>query len=218
MGGTESRFNSLLLEGSDEEQPLKMWLQDKELQDSFQQHPNLPLKGSPYRDTPLHCAARKQMKILMLEFLDKGADPLARNSNSETPMHIVCTSARASSRTSKRRYDILQLLLDRIPEICGEESYDVIRSDSSPCVEESGIQNGVPYSANVNLGIKDKVQDKWGIVKAEAILVSYLVASFPGLHPQLNYVASTVAVPVQATIAGVEGLGTRLHTWVKLSL
>ena len=158
MGGTESTFNTLLLqEGNVEEQALKIWLQDQQLRESFQQRPNLPLKSSPCRDTPLHCAARKEMKILMLEFLEKGADPLARNSNSETPIHIVCTSARASSRTSKRRYDMLQLLLEKVPEVCGEESYDIIKSESSPCMEESGVQNGVPYSVNMNLGSPDKV-------------------------------------------------------------
>ena len=167
MGGTESTFNSLLLhEGSDEEQPLKIWLQDRALQDGFQKRPNLPLKGSPCRDTPLHCAARKEMKILMMEFLEKGADPLTRNSNSETPIHIVCTSARASSRTSRRRCDMLQLLLEKVPEVCGEESYDIIRSESSPCVEDSGVQNGMPYSVNVNLGVSDRVSRE---VRAEQL-------------------------------------------------
>ena len=131
MGGVESRFYSLLLSGESQE-ALQMWLSNPEdLQEFF--HLNVPIKSSPYRDNPLHCAARHGMKILMHEFLEKGADPYARNDNGETAMHIVCRTARGSSRTSKRQKELLSLLLDKISEMPLDDSYDV--------VADTGLQN-----------------------------------------------------------------------------
>ena len=112
MGGTESRFNALLVEG-DEKEALALWHAQPELQARFR--PGVPIKSSPYRDKPLHCAARGSMKVLMHEFLSRGADPRAKNDSGETPLHIVCRSARFSSRTNRLRAELLRLLLDNLP-------------------------------------------------------------------------------------------------------
>lgn len=111
MGSTESRFNGLLVQGNEKE-ALDLWQSHPELQAQFR--PNLPIKSTRYRDAPLHIAARNDMKTLMQEFLTRGADPRAKNSNGETPLHIVCRSARFSSRTNRVRADLLRLLLDRL--------------------------------------------------------------------------------------------------------
>lgn len=125
MGGVESRFNTLLVEGRAEE-ALQLWNENLELQ--AKHHPNNQIKTSPQRDTPLHCTTRHEMRDLMHEFLTRGADPLATNGLGETSLHIVCRAAKFSSRRAKRRAELLQMMLDRIP---GEEGYDVIRGASS---------------------------------------------------------------------------------------
>lgn len=111
MGSAESRFNGLLVQGNEKE-ALDLWQSHPELQAQFR--PNLPIKSTRYRDAPLHVAARNDMKLLMQEFLTRGADPRAKNSNGETPLHIVCRSARFSSRANRVRADLLRLLLDRL--------------------------------------------------------------------------------------------------------
>lgn len=111
MGSAESRFNGLLVQGNEKE-ALDLWQSHPELQAQFR--PNLPIKSTRYRDAPLHVAARNDMKSLMQEFLTRGADPRAKNSNGETPLHIVCRSARFSSRANRERADLLRLLLDRL--------------------------------------------------------------------------------------------------------
>ena len=155
MGGIESRFNALLLEGKAEE-CLDLWHHNTELvQSSYRL--DVPIKGSPYRDTPLHCATRAEMKILMHEFLESGADPLARNANGETPLHVVCVSARCSSRTNKRRAELLQLLMDKVVEVCGEDSYDVITESESPvgqrrrAMSDSRLVKSVDYLEKTGL-------------------------------------------------------------------
>lgn len=191
MGGVESRFSLLLIDGSTEE-ALHLWVQHPELQSRLR--PNEPIRSSLHRDTPLHCAARAEMKILLNDFLEAGGDPLVCNANGETPLHIVCTSARASSRTSKRRAELLQILLDKLPEVSGEESYDIIESStrslpgavnpawgasgdgwstlghSIAVCEGAGLQNDVSGNAvNVPLGAQDKVASSccmhclWGV-------------------------------------------------------
>ena len=130
MGGLESRFTALLVEGSEKgEEALEMWKSNADLQANFK--PNAPIKSSPVRDTPLHCAARFEMRELLSKFLEIGGDPFVRNSNDETPLHTVCSSAKFSSRRSKRKAGLLQLLLEKIPEISGEDTYNIIRSASS---------------------------------------------------------------------------------------
>ena len=111
MGGTESRFTSLIVEGNEAE-ALELWNSNPELQARFR--PDLPIKSTQHRDTPLHSAARGAMKKLMHELLVHGADPRAKNVVGETPLHIVCRSARFSSRTNRLRADLLRLLLDRL--------------------------------------------------------------------------------------------------------
>ena len=120
MGGIESRFNALLVEGKADD-AMETWTANLELQTRLQ--PNAQIKSSPYRDTPLHCSVRWEMKELMLEFLTRGGDPLATNGIGETPIHIVCRAgdSKISSRRCRKRADVLQLMLDRIPS---EESFD----------------------------------------------------------------------------------------------
>ena len=52
--------------------------------------------------------------MLFTTFLEKGGDPFVRNSSGDTPLHLVCTSAKFSSRRSKRKAEQLQLLLNQI--------------------------------------------------------------------------------------------------------
>lgn len=170
MGGVESRFQTLLLEGKTEE-AMSMWHNNPEnLQQIFR--PNAPIKGSPYRDNSLHCSARHGMKILMHEFLEKGADPFSRNDNGETAMHIVCRTARGSSRTSKRQADLLFLLLDKIPEVCLEGSYPTTAdlgskggrsglAETWPALRGSAQQQEDSLEDKLHLGIQDKVSTQW---------------------------------------------------------
>lgn len=125
MGGVESRFNTLLVEGKEEE-ALEMWEDNFELQAHHQ--PNTQIKASSYRDTPLHCAVRYEMRKLTAQFASRGGDPFVMNGKGETPLHLVCRSSKSSSRQSKKRADFLKLLLDRVPL---EESFEVIRRPSS---------------------------------------------------------------------------------------
>jgi len=125
MGSGESRFAQLLAEGNEEE-ALALWNDSFDLQVNFQ--PDVQIKASPCRDTPLHCAVRHEMRNLMVEFLSVGANPFVMNGKGETPLHLVCRSSRHSSRTSKKRADFLKLLLDRVPM---EEPTEVTQSYSA---------------------------------------------------------------------------------------
>ena len=60
MGGVESRFNALLVDGKVSEAE-EMWEANPELQSRYK--PNNQIKFSPLRDTPLHCIARLEMKV-----------------------------------------------------------------------------------------------------------------------------------------------------------
>ena len=60
MGGLESKFNGLLVDGRNEEAET-MWKENPDLQSRF--NPNTQIKFSPTRDTPLHCTARHEMKV-----------------------------------------------------------------------------------------------------------------------------------------------------------
>lgn len=151
MGSGESRFPALLVEGSEEE-AWTLWKDNFDLQMNFQ--PNLQIKASPFRDTPLHCTVRHEMKMLTAEFLSNGADPFAKNGNGETPLHLACRSSRSSSRYSKRKAEFLKLLLDRIPL---EETLEVIHRSSS--VEDS-MATSTKSGLFSSLLQKDKPKDK----------------------------------------------------------
>ncbi len=60
MGGLESKFNGLLVEGRGEDAEL-MWNENPDLQNRFR--PNSQIKFSPTRDTPLHCTTRHEMQV-----------------------------------------------------------------------------------------------------------------------------------------------------------
>ena len=156
MGGVESRFNGLLVEGSEAE-ALELWHGNPELQARFR--PNVPIKSTQCRDTPLHSAARGCMKVLMDEFLARGADPRAKNANGETPLHIACSSARFSSRTNRLRADLLRLLLDRLSPFEKGRFEDV--GNGVLCAEESGkgehTATGAGEADPYNLALTDKV-------------------------------------------------------------
>ena len=185
MGGLESKFNALLVEGRADEAKA-MWSENIDLQARFQ--PNSQIKSSPKRDTPLHCAVHWEIRDLVEEFLKRGGDPFSRNGSGETPIHVVCRSAKFSSRRSKRKLDLLQLMLKRIPYLSGEQSYDVVPSStSSERLKDLGTQSmrslpskrsssigdaeeklksltilgkagGIKVKDSLNLGIQDKVR------------------------------------------------------------
>ena len=177
MGGTESRFNTLLVEGN-ETDALALWHSYPDLQERFS--PGVPIKCSPHRDKPLHAAARAGMKVLLLEFLERGADPLARNANEETALHLVCRSARFSSRTNAQRAELLRLLLDTISnasdqETCealsnGTEWYSQTLPSAGPEKKQdigsrtlerprsSSSAGGMVIMDPYNLGVEDKVR------------------------------------------------------------
>lgn len=138
MGGVESRFNALLVEGKENE-ALAIWEDNFELQAYHK--PNSQIKSSSYRDTPLHCAIRHEMRELTGQFVSRGGSPFVMNGKGETPLHLVCRSSKASSRQSKKRADYLKLLLDRVPL---EESFEVIRRSSSLGQASSAISDEKP--------------------------------------------------------------------------
>ena len=152
MGGIESRFNGLIVEGNEKE-ALELWHSNPELQARFR--PDLPLKATQYRDTPLHSAARGNMKILTYEFLAHGADPRAKNANGETPLHIVCSSARFSSRTNRLRADLLRLLLDRLSPF-EQNRYEEV-GNGVLCASEWAICDRAGEADPYNLALMDKV-------------------------------------------------------------
>ena len=188
MGGIESKFNALLVDGRAEE-AMTIWSENSELQESFQ--PNQQIKSSPKRDTPLHCAVHWEMKDFVTEFLKRGGDPFSRNGSGETPIHVVCRSAKFTSRRSKRKLELLKMMLNKIPKIAGEQSYDVIpgstsmeqlnkdartksmqqqsvvkRTGSVGSAEEKvraltiqGQVGGIKVKDSLNLGIQDKVSE-----------------------------------------------------------
>ena len=151
MGGLESRFNTLLVEGRAEE-AMTMWEENFELQTRHQ--PNSQIKASQYRDTPLHCAVRFEMKDMLQEFLTRGGNPFVMNGNEETPLHIVCRAAKISSRKSKKRAEFLRMMLDRIPT---EESFEVMYSTS----QEMGnsIGRGLSFGSSEK-GLSEKGLDE----------------------------------------------------------
>lgn len=180
MGGLESKFNALLVDGRGDEAKT-IWDANIDLQERFR--PNEQIKSSPKRDTPLHCAVHWEMRELIEEFLKRGGDPFSRNGNLETPIHVVCRSAKFSSRRSKRKLELLKLMLNKIPKISGAQSYDVIPGSASLerlkdlgtaslppkskrlSVEEERLRaitlqgqvGGITVNDSLNLGIQDKV-------------------------------------------------------------
>ena len=179
MGGIESKFNALLVDGRTDEAKT-MWADNIELQERFR--PNEQIKNSPKRDTPLHCAVHWEMRELVEEFLKRGGDPFSRNGSLETPIHVVCRSAKFSSRRSKRKLELLKMMIEKMS---GELSYAVIpgsaslerlkdlgtsslppsksKLPSSVLVGEDRLramtlQRGIKVTDSLNLGIQDKVR------------------------------------------------------------
>ena len=90
-----------------------MW--DSKLNLLHRYNPNAPIRGwSTSGDTPLHCAARSGMQIVVSRLMEQGGNPFLKNQKDQTPLHLVCTSARNSSRTSKKRAAILEMLLSKV--------------------------------------------------------------------------------------------------------
>lgn len=152
MGGVESRFNALLVEGKADE-AMEIWTANFELQTGLQ--PNAQIKSSPNRDTPLHCSVRWEMKELMLEFLTRGGDPFTTNGIGETPLHIVCRAgdSKISSRRSRKRAEYLRLMLEKIPN---EENFEVIRTSKSNSDSKLGFLKGGGKHPMANGGIMGK--------------------------------------------------------------
>ena len=112
MGGIESKFNTLLEQGKETE-AIEMW--DSKLDLLHRYNPNAPIRGwSISGDTPLHCATRSGLQIVVSRLMEQGGNPFLKNHKDQTPLHLVCTSARNSSRTSKKRAAILEVLLSKV--------------------------------------------------------------------------------------------------------
>lgn len=156
MGGIESKFNSLLVSGRTEE-AVEMWGENLELQARHQ--PNAQIKASPYRDTPLHCTVRHEMMELMKEFLTRGGNPFSLNGDGETPLHIVCRSAKASSRKSKRRAEFLRAMLERVP-MEGSSSNIELSSSSVQSSLEGSKGWGLSFSGRKGLLMSGKEQEE----------------------------------------------------------
>ena len=158
MGGVESRFNGLIVDGKEEE-AMELWNSHSELQARYK--PNLPIKWASRRDTPLLSAARGDMKDIMKEFLSHGADPRGRNADGETALHVVCSSARFSSRTNRLRAELLTMLLDRLSPFEQNDGQDGEEPGNGlPCAVSGG--EGDPFGGTgeadpYNLALMDKV-------------------------------------------------------------
>ena len=117
MGTIESKFCQLIVTDNLGE-AIKLWQSNEELQKI---NVNNGLKGSRNKDPPLHCLLRHgnyrcaEMKGLLQILLDKGANPISTNSMSETALHILCCSQRQGARENKARCDVLEILLQRLP-------------------------------------------------------------------------------------------------------
>ena len=125
MGGVETKLVGLLQDKKLGE-ALELWLDNPKLRERID--PNAPMKWSWNQDadTPLHYAARYGSKPLLWLLLSKGGDPFVRNAKGETPMHIVCTSSKHDSKTDAVQADMLEVLLTKIPEVTGDDTYDII--------------------------------------------------------------------------------------------
>ena len=144
MGGIESKFNGLLTQGQEME-AVEMW--DSNVQLLHQYDPNAFLRWNKHGDTPLHCAARFEMHSIMTRLMQKGGNPFLKNSDDQTPLHLVCRSARNSSRTSKRRSVLLELLLSKVTHGGGAAAV------SGPAERPKSDEEGGGY-----LDLKDKVR------------------------------------------------------------
>ena len=151
MGNVETRFHQLLLSG-EHEQALHFWTENKDFQSQLGFM--TPVRGSSTKDSPLHCILRvgnyRQpfLKILMHEFLERGADPLFQNAANETSIHVVCCSQRHSARENRARREILEILLDELPS-----TEDLYASDELKNAPAKGPSRNI---AN-HLSIGDKV-------------------------------------------------------------
>ena len=182
MGNVESRFGTLLVQGKEEE-AMEQWKENFELQTRFQ--PNTQIKASQYRDTPLHCTVRFEMKELMVEFLSMGGDPFSTNALGETPLHIVCRAAKISSRRSRKRAELLRLLLDRIPS---EETFEVVRSmeaKKSDWKSASVVSSGADRDTH-HLGMQDKVWCMCVHVHVHVHVCMYIHMGIIHLHGQCD--------------------------------
>ena len=155
MGNVEARFHQLLLSG-EHEQALHFWSENQDFQSKLDL--KTPVRGSQSKDSPLHCLLRvgnyRQpfLKILMHEFIEKGADPLFRNGSFETSIHVVCCSQRHSARENKARREILELLLDELPSIDSQPT-------DSVDVRDVPAKGGVSRNIATHLNIGDKVHE-----------------------------------------------------------
>ena len=155
MGSLESKLVTLLQQGRQKE-ALEFWIDHPGLQEKI--NPNSRVKEHRWhqqdrQDTALHIAARYGSKPLLWLLLSKGGDPFVRNAKGETPMHIVCTSSKHDSKTDAVQADMLEVLLTKIPEVTGEDTYEILTAEG-----ESGATPMSNCDDKLNLGIADKVQ------------------------------------------------------------
>lgn len=148
MGGSGTKLVSLLKDRKTSE-ALALWEENQELKEKFK--PNTPI-GWKRRDTLMHLVTRAGAKDLLRHLLQQGGDPFVTNSNDETPIHVVCTSITNDPSAQSERAELLEILLDQLPEASREEAYEVIPDT------DSGGSPSTYVEDKWNLGVRDKVK------------------------------------------------------------
>lgn len=92
------------------------------------------------------------LQTLLEVFLDKGGNPFVSNSSGDTPLHLVCTSAKFSSRRSKRKADQLQLLLNKMTP--AEITQSLKKDESKKSTTESRFTQSLLWFGGVG-GARD---------------------------------------------------------------
>ena len=148
MGGNGTKLVTLLKDMKTSEAML-LWEESQELKEKFK--PNTPI-GWKRRDTLMHLVTRAGAKDLLRHLLQQGGDPFVTNSNEETPLHVACTSVTNDAPAQTERAELLELLLDKVPEASREEAYEVIPDTGNYDSPSTYVED------KWNLGVRDKVR------------------------------------------------------------
>ena len=147
MGSNGTKLVTLLKDRKTSE-AMALWEESQDLKDNFK--PNTPI-GWKRRDTLMHLVARAGARDLLRHLLQHGGDPFATNSNEETPIHVACTSVSSDPAVQTERAELLELLLDHVPEASREEAYEVIPDTGDYDSASTYVDD------KWNLGVRDKV-------------------------------------------------------------
>ena len=110
MGSSNSKlFRQALLAG-DEQRALQLYHSVKELQNLNPSQTSGVLKG---KVTPLHLAAKRELKSLFKEFIINGGKPNVEDGRGRTVVHILCSAANGRDpQVGECRAEMLQFLID----------------------------------------------------------------------------------------------------------